>query len=439
MPYEIDIVVTSNIPKDLGPDIEVVVGLPAKDPWSLGFAHKPLFAERLENYDLFIYSEDDVLITKRNIDAFLSKTKLLREDEIASFFLVETGADGKHYFPQVRQHYRWEPKSLRSRGGETFASFTNEHAACYLLTQGQLRRAMASGGFLVKPHEGRHDLLCAAATDPYTQCGFKPLVCISRFEDFLVAHLPNKYYSTGLIRSEADFNPQLEALRQRNGNSDTAIFPIETRVYRAHWSKSYYEPPQTKMLSLVPSGAKSVLSIGCGWGATEEELIKRGIRVKGIPLDSLIAACAEARGVEIVYGDLACACEKLRGESFDCLLLSNVLHLVRDPTELLISFAKLVAPGGCIIASMPNLPWVRRMVRRLRLRGHAAVPRSYQASGMHVTNERVARHWFRQAGLRPTHIVYDGSKKSRQLSGAGLDKVLGSDVYISAVREGLTS
>ena len=33
--YKVDIVVLSNIPKILGPDIEVIVGLPTKDPWSL--------------------------------------------------------------------------------------------------------------------------------------------------------------------------------------------------------------------------------------------------------------------------------------------------------------------------------------------------------------------------------------------------------------------
>src|SRR5262245_44064893 len=59
MPFEIDIVVISNIDKKPDPDVECRVGLPNKNPWSLPFAHKKLFADRADQYDLFIYSEDD--------------------------------------------------------------------------------------------------------------------------------------------------------------------------------------------------------------------------------------------------------------------------------------------------------------------------------------------------------------------------------------------
>ncbi len=40
MSYDMDIIVLSNIPKELGRDIEVIVGLPSKAPWSLPFGHK---------------------------------------------------------------------------------------------------------------------------------------------------------------------------------------------------------------------------------------------------------------------------------------------------------------------------------------------------------------------------------------------------------------
>ena len=70
MGYPVDIVVTSNISRELGPDVQVIVGLPDNNPLALPFAHKKLFSERVDHYDLFIYSEDDILITKRNIEAF---------------------------------------------------------------------------------------------------------------------------------------------------------------------------------------------------------------------------------------------------------------------------------------------------------------------------------------------------------------------------------
>jgi len=97
--YKADIVVLSNIPKDLASDVEVMLGLPTKDPWSLPFAHKDIFARRLQLYDLFIYSEDDTLITERNIDAFLEMTKVLPDTYIAGFIRHAMSPEGKntHY------------------------------------------------------------------------------------------------------------------------------------------------------------------------------------------------------------------------------------------------------------------------------------------------------------------------------------------------------
>ena len=77
-----DIVVLSNIKKDVGQETELLVGMPNKDPWSLPFAHKQVFADRLNNYDLFLYSEDDVLVTEKNIRAFLRAVDVLPENEI---------------------------------------------------------------------------------------------------------------------------------------------------------------------------------------------------------------------------------------------------------------------------------------------------------------------------------------------------------------------
>ena len=95
---KIDIVVTSNLVKNLGKDVEVVVGLPRKNPRSLAFAHKQIFADRRDDYDLFVYLEDDILISQRNIDAFLEMTKILPENECAGFLRTEVDSSGKSIF-----------------------------------------------------------------------------------------------------------------------------------------------------------------------------------------------------------------------------------------------------------------------------------------------------------------------------------------------------
>jgi 2-polyprenyl-3-methyl-5-hydroxy-6-metoxy-1,4-benzoquinol methylase len=438
MREEVDIVVTSNVPKDLGQDVEVIVGLPAKNPRSLPFAHKDIFAKRRDKYDLFIYVEDDILITQRNIDAFLQMTRILPENEYAGFFRTETDASGRLYFPDVHRQYHWDAGSVCSRGDRTFAFFTNEHSGCYVLTRDQLHRAIASEGFLVPFHEGQYEPLESAATDPFTQCGFRKLICISHLNEFLVPHLSNKYAGKECLSAE-EFYMQIRALPgiSNNCKPQTTLFPVETKLYHTHWSKNFYEPRQDKLIDLVPQGIGSVLSVGCGWGETEKSLIEKGIRVKAVPIDSVIAVNAEARGVEIVYGNAKQAREKLAAERFDCILFSNVLHLVRQPTDLLASFAELVAPGGVVIASTPNLPWVRRFFRELRF-GKTANPKNYDSSGMHISTARLLRRWFQQAGLKVDQISYEiveEEKKWVDHVSSGLAKsVLGSNVYVSGSR-----
>jgi hypothetical protein len=436
MPYEVDIVITSNLAKNVGPGIEVVAGLPAKNPWSLGFAHKRIFAERLEEYDLFIYSEDDVLIGQKNIEAFLGATAVLPDDEIAGFMRTERDADGKLYFSEVRQHFHWDVTSVRSRGGDVYAFFTTEHAACYLLTRDQLRRAIASGGYLVEPHEGRHDLLVAAATDPYTQCGFKKMICISRFADFLIPHMTNKYVGKGILSGD-DFCLQLKKLLAAgcSGHAKGTLFPVETKLYHEHWSKEYYEPCQERLVGLVPLQAAKLLSVGCGWGKTEQRLIASGKNVKALPMDSVIAANAEANGIDVVYGDLETALATLSGERFDCIVFSNVLHLVRDPVGFLKLFIPLLGGTRTILASVPNLNWFREQARAFRLRGQAAFPQSYDISGMHATTEPLVRRWLREAGLQVSRIEYEVSDDKARLDGMTLGlarRFVGSNIYFQA-------
>src|SRR5690349_14299959 len=95
MPYRIDFVLLSNINKELGKDVEVITGLPTRNPHSLPFGHRRIFAERKDAYDLFVYSEDDILITQRNIEAFLRATAILPPQELAGFFRWEQYPDGR--------------------------------------------------------------------------------------------------------------------------------------------------------------------------------------------------------------------------------------------------------------------------------------------------------------------------------------------------------
>ena len=406
MRFTVDIVVVSNIQKSLGPGIEVIVGLPSKDPWSLPFAHKKVFADRADHYDLFIYSEDDTLITERNICAFLKATEILPKDKIPGFLRSEVGPDGRKYYSTVHSHFHWEPSSVITFGNYSFAFFTNEHSACYLITREQLKEVIRSGNFVVGPHEGRYDLLVSAATDPYTQCGFRKMVCFSHLEDFTVQHLTNKYVGRIGVPAE-ELQQQIDALPKvaRNGAPENPLFNPETMLLHGRWSKNYYEPCRNELVALVPRWARTVLSVGCGCGYTEAELVRKGMRVVGLPVDSVIAACAESRGVEIVYGDFKAVRTSLANERFDCVLMSDILHLVQDPTETLASFAEVLCPTGVVLVAVPNLAQISTMWRRFRKdRGFENLG-SYEETGVHLTSRRVLFGWFRRCGLKVDRLT----------------------------------
>lgn len=365
MAMDVHLVVNSEAPKGYDLGVEVVVGLPGRNPHSLPFAHKRIFAENIDRYDLFIYSEDDIGVTEQTIHAFLRVAADLEPDEIAGHVRYELGQDGTVYLPDVHGPFHWKPDSMRCRGSYTVAEFTNEHAGFYIMTQAQLRRAIASGKYLRAPYESRYSMLETAATDPYTCCGFRKVICISALEEFLIHHMPNRYVGVMGIPLAA-VKEQIQTLEMiQDGRYQSArLCEVEPKILQRNWSKSYYEEPDQELLRMVPSDAATILSIGCGWGATEVMLTKRGSHVTALPLDSVIGASVARQGIEVINGTLAECLRCLNGRTFDCVLMSNLLHLLQDPWSVLRECNKLVRNDGVLILSGYNFDFLPHLLKR---------------------------------------------------------------------------
>ncbi len=383
MSMHIDVVVNSESSKSLDPGIEVVVGLPGRNPHSLPFAHRRIFVENIDRYDLFVYSEDDIGVKEESILAFLRATADLEPDEIAGHVRYELGQDGTAYLPDVHGPFHWRPDSVRCRGSYTVAEFTNEHAGFYIMTQAQLRRAIASGQYLRDPYESRYSMLETAATDPYTCCGFRKVICISALEEFLIHHMPNRYIGVMGIPLTA-VQEQIQTLMAIHNGGYRAIklCEVEPKVLQRNWSKSYYEKPDQELLRMVPSDAATILSIGCGWGATEVTLKQRGSHVTALPLDSVIGAAVARQGIEVISGTLAECLRSLSGRQFDCVLMSNLLHLLRDPCAVLREYNKLVRNGGVFIISGYNFDFLPHLLKRLLGIGDYRILDDFNQSGV---------------------------------------------------------
>ncbi|HXT42302.1 MAG TPA: class I SAM-dependent methyltransferase [Candidatus Angelobacter sp.] len=416
MAMDVDIVVLSEAPKDVGAGVEIVVGLPDKNPWSLPFAHKAEMARNAEKYDLFVYTEDDIEVAEANIQAFLRLTASLQSEEIAGYLRYEIGPGATKLLTDVHGAFHWKPESVKRRGPHIVAEFTNEHAGFYILTQSQLKRAIASGGFLKAPYEGRYGLPETAATDPYTRCGFRKVVCISMLDDFLIRHMSNLYVERHGVSLDA-FRQQVQTLTDICDGRHVAetLCGVESKLLHGSWSKSYYEQPDEELIEMIPSETETILSIGCGCGATEAAVQKRGAKVTVLPLDSVVGASAERLGMEVIYGTLENCLRDLRGRQFHCVLITNLLHLMRDPGSALRDFARFVLKGGTLVAGGPNFSRVSISIRRIC--GDLEIGRltSFEQSGISVCGPGTLSRCIRKEGMRVTAVRWlnhaTGSRK----------------------------
>lgn len=401
MSLDVDVMVVSNDPKDLGPAVNVVVGLPIKNPWSLPFAHKPIFAENLEKYDLFAYSEDDMGVSERNILAFVDATRQLATDEIAGFLRYELDEAGLRSYPDVHAGYHWKRDSVRRRGEHVIAEFTNEHAAFYVLTKDQLLRAIASGGFVRAPYEGQHDMLCSAATDPYTSCGFRKVICVSSIGDFTIHHKSNRY--AGQVgASAADFNTQVDTLIAiaKGAHPVSSLLDIRSTFPFGLWAKGYYERPREALLGLVPSDVKTVLSVGSGSGEIELTLKNRGLSVTALPLDSIIGSVAAKAGIDVLYGTFDECVASLDDRVFDCVVITDLLHLLPNPGQLIEKCSRLVRKSGTLLIGGPNFSSVKVIVRRVLQRSGYRALGSFARGGVQTVGPTALKRALKKSGLR---------------------------------------
>jgi len=418
MAIEVDLVVLSDAPKALGAGVKVVVGLPSSNPWSLPFAHKAIFAQNVDRYDLFVYSEDDMEITQENIRAFLRIQDVLQPDEIAGYLRYEIGPRKTIFLPDVHDSFHWKPESVRRRGACTIAEFTNEHTGFYILTQAQLRRAIASGGFLQSPYDGRYGLPETAATDPYTSCGFRKVICIciSTLDDFLIHHMSNRYVGqVGLPLSA--FKEQVQTLMEICDGTHPAstLCKVESKFLHCKWSKNYYENPSEEVLNLVSDDVKTILSIGCGWGATENRLKQRGAEITALPLDSVIGAAAARLGIEVIHGTLEECLTNLEGRRFDCVLISNLLHLQPNPIEVLQRCSQFVREGGTLVVCNPNFGRIPVMLRRAFGMGDYKKLRSFSLGGINPYGMNLMKRQLKRLGFRTVAVQWFDRTPSRNL------------------------
>lgn len=127
-------------------------------------------------------------------------------------------------------------------------------------------------------------------------------------------------------------------------------------TYDAEFDTSSDNNSHSLMVRLVGPD-KRVLDIGCATGYLGEALIARGCRVSGVEIDPESAVRAAKVLDEVMVADLADAdlVAHFGPGSFDVVVLGDVLEHLMDPDRLLRHISGLLAPGGSVVISTPNV------------------------------------------------------------------------------------
>jgi 2-polyprenyl-3-methyl-5-hydroxy-6-metoxy-1,4-benzoquinol methylase len=173
-----------------------------------------------------------------------------------------------------------------------------------------------------------------------------------------------------------------------------------------------YDPDQVPrgeraaLLDRTSHGAQ-VLDVGC-WSGFNGRYLQacRAAVVDGIEPHGEMAAKAALSYRHVVNAPAETALAELRDVSYDAMLFMDVLEHLVDPLAVLRPSASMLAPGGRILISLPNIAhW---SIRRHLLAGHWR----YQDSGLldrtHLRFFTIesALELIEAAGLRPTWRSY---------------------------------
>jgi 2-polyprenyl-3-methyl-5-hydroxy-6-metoxy-1,4-benzoquinol methylase len=137
-------------------------------------------------------------------------------------------------------------------------------------------------------------------------------------------------------------------------------------------SSRYFSTARREILPFLPEKVSRLLDLGCGTGATVA-LVKEARAVEWAGGVELEAGSAEAarkicdRVWEGDAADLAFAAE-IAPASLDLVLCLDVLEHIIDPWAVVRRLSPLLAPGGRLIVSLPNIRnW--KLLWRLAIRG----------------------------------------------------------------------
>lgn len=171
----------------------------------------------------------------------------------------------------------------------------------------------------------------------------------------------------------------------------------------------YFGYARTEILPLLPARTDRVLELGCGSGATMAWLrsVRQISHAVGFELMPDAAAAARAVFDEVTTGSIETPGALAGAGQFDLILVLDVLEHLRDPAAIVRQLKDRLAPGGCIVASLPNIAnytvsWNLFVAGRWRYQDDGILDRTH----LRFFDEYSARQMFEAAPLAVEKVDY---------------------------------
>ena len=133
--------------------------------------------------------------------------------------------------------------------------------------------------------------------------------------------------------------------------------------------KDYYGHLRVEVIEAIPEGCATMLDVGCGRGTLGRWLKESGVRtVYGVELFAAAGEEAKRWLDQAVIGNIEQLVLPFPEGTVDCIVCADVLEHTVDPWAVVAKLKRLLAPGGCIVASIPNVGFHRNL--RKMIRGH---------------------------------------------------------------------
>lgn len=202
--YEIDITVHGTIPLQRS-DINFIE---YKNPKTTVYFHRQEFVEKQDLYDIFLFSENDMLISENNIDLYLERDKKLPIDYSLGFLRFENTPENIKYLIDLWLNvpgYNYIKNNNIIIDNENYFSVTNPHQAAYVLSKEKLKYVINKSDYLIDGSEmGLETASSGIFTDWYLGTGIlNKVIPLSKeeVERCLIEHLPGNHCNSPGINS----------------------------------------------------------------------------------------------------------------------------------------------------------------------------------------------------------------------------------------------